>query len=84
MFFSIESSLEFRVARAAENKIGLPEFIKLSGDFESKMVQDNSLNITRHFVNNYNTIEEFGEKSLVKFDFSDKTIMRPSWDKYFM
>ena len=84
VFYKVEASLDFRVARAADRGIGLSEFIQLTGKHEKKMIEDNRLPITRTFVNNFETTEEFYEKSLAKFDFSDSQILRPSWDKYFM
>ena len=84
VLYKVESSLDLRLARAAEKQIDLCAFIKLTGDFESKMFQDNNMVITRHFANNYTKVEEFNELSLSKFNFSDKNIVRPSWDNYFM
>ena len=84
VLYRVESALDLRIARAAEQQVDLTNFIKLTGDFEQRMFQDNNLVVTRHFTNNYTTVEEFNELSLSKYDFSDKSIVRPSWDKYFM
>ena len=57
--YRIEAPLGVRIARAAESKIEVSEFIQLTEEFETKMLQDNRLTFTRTFVNNYKTIEEF-------------------------
>ena len=49
------------------------------------MLGDQSIVVERTFTNDFATVEEFFESSgLRDFNFGDRGIVRPPWDKYFM
>ena len=81
VIYKVESPLEKRFQRANKD---FSTFLRMNSNYEAQLCGDNQIVLERVFYNHFDSAEEFIAQSLRPFDFADKGLVRPGWDKYFV
>ena len=83
VIYEVTAPMDRRLQRSGITD--LQTFCDHMSSYERVMQGDQSIPIENSFHNDYETVEEFyAQLFRVGYNFADKTILRPTWDKYFM
>lgn len=80
MILKVEAPIKKRILRSG---LDLQTFIERTNEYEVASTSSSDIEVVRTFFNNYDTVDQF-RYELMQFNFADKELFRPGWDRYFM